>query len=185
MRILVTTIPFSGMTISATICRKSLNERIASGGKQGFIEFINDPQVSLKLTRTHGGVLTTGMVSSTCKQDCATCADLQEHLISAPLNWVLQSESDRAAANDNLEDPGVLFYAGEHIDLEDPIQEALILALSPFWKPERSPDGVCSTCNRECTKASTPPCQSSCNTLESLLQKALCATQTQGKKSDA
>ena len=185
MRILVTTVPFSGMSISATICKKSLNERIASGSKQGFIEFIEDPQVSLKLTRTHGGVLTKGTVSSTCKQDCATCADLQEHTISASLNWVLQTESDRAAADDNLDDPGVLFYSGEHVDLEEPIQEALILALSPFWRPERSPDGVCSTCNRECTKANIPTSQSSCNTLESLLQRALCTTQTQDKKSSA
>jgi uncharacterized metal-binding protein YceD (DUF177 family) len=190
MRILVTTIPFSGTEISSTISRDALNVRMKSGSHGSVIEFIKDPIVSLRLTRTHGGVLVTGTISSVCDQDCARCADLKAHTVSAKLDWVLQTDSDRAGPNDAIDDPGVIFYSGEHVDLEEHLQEALILALSPFWKPALTSAGTCSACDKNCLKpqhdanpgsqAGTP--QQPKRTLESLLQSALENPSSHGKR---
>ena len=150
MRILVTTIPFSGMEICSTICKESLNQRVSHGARTAAIEFLEDPKVSLMFTRTHGGVIARGTITSPCNQDCAACGDIKPHTVTANLEWVLQTESDRAAPEDTIEDPGVIFYSGEHVELEEHLQEALILSLSPFWKPPVDRNGACSGCQKNC-----------------------------------
>lgn len=136
------------------------------------------------LTRTHGGVLAKGTVTSPCNQDCASCGDIKPHTVKATLEWVLQTESDRAAPDDTIEDPGVLFYSGEHIELEEHLQEALILSLSPFWKPPQDENGACSGCQKHCLAATVysdretqasdeQPNTSNATSLGVLLQKAM------------
>ena len=151
MKILVTTIPFSGMKIDAPISKTALNARLKEGSTQSLVVFEEDPMVDITLSRTHGGVIVKGIVSGRCKQDCSWCSELISHEATARIDWILQTESDRAAPDDAIEDPGVIVYEGEHVDLEEPIQEAIILSLSPFWHPPRDAHDRCTHCNRDCS----------------------------------
>jgi uncharacterized metal-binding protein YceD (DUF177 family) len=152
MRVLVTTIPFTGMKIDAPISMADLNARLREGRDNNSVVFEDAPVADLTLTRTHGGVLVTGVISGRCKQDCSSCGDLVAHQACATIDWILQGDSDRAAADDDLDDPGVIVYQGEHVDLEEHLQEALILSMSPFWHPPRDEHERCLTCHRDCSK---------------------------------
>ena len=70
MRILVTTIPFSGMKIDAPIAKDPLNARLQEGSGDGAVTFTEDPMVDITLTRTHVGVMVKGVVTGTCLQGC-------------------------------------------------------------------------------------------------------------------
>jgi uncharacterized metal-binding protein YceD (DUF177 family) len=154
MRILVTTIPFSGMKIDAPISLETLNSRLQEGSYEDSVIFLEAPMADLTLTRTHGGVMVKGIISGRCKQECGTCSDPVPHEIAAPIDWLLQTDSDRAGHNDELDDPGVIVYQGEHVELEDHLQEALILQISPFWHPPRDEHERCSVCPRDCSRHS-------------------------------
>lgn len=154
MKIYVATIPFSGMKIDAPISLESLNARIKEGADTTQVTFVEAPIADITLTRTHGGVIIKGVISGRCSQDCSTCADTVTHEIMASVDWLLQTSSDAAAPGDSIDDPGVIFYEGDHIDLEDPLQEALILAINPFWHPPREAGNICSICKRDCSKSS-------------------------------
>lgn len=116
------------------------------------VTFEDAPMADLTLTRTHGGVIVKGIISGTCKQDCSSCGELVSHEASATIDWILQGNADRAAPDDALDDPGVIVYEGEHVDLEEHLQEALILSLSPFWHPPRNKQERCTVCHRDCSK---------------------------------
>ncbi len=151
MRICTTTIPFSGMSIEGIVPLDALNTRLKEGSKGQEIAFEAPPTVTITFTRTLGGILVKGSVAGTCKQDCSTCADPVSHALDIPIDWILQTSSDRAGPEDELDDPGVIAYEGDHIDLEEHLQEALILNLSPFWHPPRDKDDHCSVCTRNCS----------------------------------
>lgn len=152
MKVLVTTIPYTGMKIDAPISKDALNARLKEGSSAAMVSFQDAPIADLTLTRTHGGVLVKGVISGTCQQDCSSCGDLVPHETLATIDWILQGDADRAAADDNLDDPGVIVYQGEHVDLEEHLQEALILSLSPFWHPPRDHRDKCSYCKRDCSQ---------------------------------
>jgi len=154
MRILVTTIPFSGMKIDAPISLEALNNRLQEGSYEDSVTFLEAPFADLTFTRTHGGVMVKGIISGRCRQECATCSDPIAHEIVAPIDWILQTDSDRAGQDDELDDPGVIVYQGEHVELEDHLQEALILQISPFWHPPREAHERCSVCARDCSRHS-------------------------------
>jgi uncharacterized metal-binding protein YceD (DUF177 family) len=138
------------MKIEATLPVVALNARLAEGSEKQEMVFESDPLVVLTLTRTHGGILVKGIVSGSCKQECATCADPVPHEIVASIDWILQTSSDRAGPDDEIDDPGVVLYEGDHVELEEPLQEALILHINPFWHPPRDKNERCSVCKREC-----------------------------------
>jgi uncharacterized metal-binding protein YceD (DUF177 family) len=152
MKICTSTIPFSGMKIDAPIQLDSLNNRLKTAEDEGSIVFTSAPMADLTLTRTHGGILVKGLLVGTCQQVCSTCADPVSHEVSAHIDWILQTTSDRAGPDDEIEDTGVIVYEGDHVDLEDPLQEALILNLSPFWHPPRDRQDRCTACGRDCSK---------------------------------
>ncbi len=154
MRILVTTIPFSGMKIDAPISKEDLNSRLQEGSHEDPVVFDEAPMADLTLTRTHGGVMVKGIISGRCRQGCATCGDVVPHEALAQIDWLLQTTSDQAADDDEMDDPGVIFYEGDHVDLEDHLQEALILSLSPFWHPPRDSSDRCTFCKRDCSARS-------------------------------
>jgi uncharacterized metal-binding protein YceD (DUF177 family) len=157
MKIYVSTIPFSGMKIDGYLPLQPLNDRLAEGKDIPELSFTEPPALQLVLTRAYGGITVRGMVTGQCAQTCATCADPKVHTVTADIDLILQSATEAAAGGDDLlDDPGVLTYAGDHVDLEDPLQEALILGLSPFWHPPRSEREECTACGRDCsTKAWT------------------------------
>ena len=139
------------MSIEGFVPLDALNTRLKGDAKGQEIAFEVAPTVAITLTRTLGGILVKGSVVGSCKQDCSTCADAVSHALDIPIDWILQTTSDRAGPEDELEDPGVIAYEGDHIDLEEHLQEALILNLSPFWHPPRDEDEQCSVCTRNCS----------------------------------
>lgn len=139
------------MKIEAYLPLEALNARLKEGSEQQEMIFEAAPLVDITLTRTHGGILVKGIVSGRCKQECATCADPVPHEVVSTIDWLLQTSSDRAGPEDEIDDPGVIFYEGEHVDLEEPIQEALILNLNPFWHPPRDKQDRCTVCKRDCS----------------------------------
>jgi uncharacterized metal-binding protein YceD (DUF177 family) len=72
------------------------------------------------------------------------------HEITASIDWILQTSSDRAGPDDEIDDPGVVLYEGEHVELEEPLQESLILNINPFWHPPRDKNERCTECKRDC-----------------------------------
>ncbi len=180
MRILVTTIPFSGMKIDAPIPKDALNCRLQEGATGEPVTFTEDPLVDITLTRTHGGVMVKGIVTGACTQGCSTCGDTVPHEVLAPIDWLLQTSSDRAGLDDELDDPGVIVYEGDHINLEEHLQEALILTLSPFWHPPRDSQDRCTFCKRPCSgrqwssgQAAEAPAQKASSSFGTLLKGAL------------
>lgn len=139
------------MKIEASLPLEALNARLAEGSDKQEITFKAAPLVDLTLTRTHGGILVKGIVSGECTQECATCADPASHEVVASIDWILQTSSDRAGPEDEIDDPGVIMYEGEHVELEAPLQEALILNINPFWHPPRDKHERCTFCNRDCS----------------------------------
>ena len=90
-------------------------------------------------------------------------------------NFILKPKPERQAYlfedDVDMEDAGIIFFEGEHIDLEDVLQETLILALSPFLLPERDKDGKCVRCG-ETTPIKYSIDSTSKRSLGDLLQKA-------------
>jgi uncharacterized metal-binding protein YceD (DUF177 family) len=142
------------MSIQGIVPLDALNARLQEGSEGQEIAFQAAPTVAINLTRTLGGILVKGSVTGTCKQDCSTCADPVSHTLDISIDWILQTSSDRAGPDDELDDPGVIAYEGDHVDLEEHLQEALILNLSPFWHPSRDEHDHCSVCQRDCSVSS-------------------------------
>lgn len=177
MRVYVATIPFSGLSIDATLDQGALNARLQEGAQGPQILFTAPPLVALLLTRTHGGVLVSGTVEGDCRQDCATCAEGVVHPVRAKIEWLLQPAASVARSEGEIDDPGVIVFEGEHVDLEAPLQEALILGLNPFWHPPRDECDRCTVCGRDCTQSAWNSTEEAAarsqGTLGDLLSKAL------------
>lgn len=139
------------MKIDTHLPLEGLNARLAEGSEQERLVFETPPVVDITLTRALGGILVKGVVSGRCKQGCATCADPLSHDVVSSIDWLLQTSTDRAGPEDEIDDPGVILYEGDHVELEEPLQEALILNLNPFWHPPRDTAERCTTCQRDCS----------------------------------
>ena len=147
MKVRISTIPYEGLEIKTPLPLEALNTRLAEGDSAG-IEINTAPDLDLKLTRTHTGAEVVGTITCTLKQPCSTCDIALSRTERVNIHWILQPETPEM----NEDDIGLLTYTGDHIDLEDSLQEALILKLSPFWHPARKADGSCSQCDRQCSE---------------------------------
>jgi hypothetical protein len=154
MKIRVSTVPSSGMKIDAPIPLEPLNLRLNEGSRAADIVFTAAPNADLTVTKTLGGAEVKGIVSAPCQRLCATCAENVPNEVIAEVSWFLQNTDETVIEGmDGIDDPGVLTYTGDHIDLEDALQEALILQLTPFWHPERDEQQRCTGCKRVCGEA--------------------------------
>ena len=136
MKVRLTDIPSEGLNIKDTIPLSALNDRMDEGPGND-IHFLTDPQVELSVTPQKGGFEILGSIGSRYRQPCARCLEEVEHPIDIDLNLFLKPKdlatprSNKEEALDN-DDIGIHYFTGEHIDLEDLIQETLILSLNPF-----------------------------------------------------
>ena len=155
MKIRVSTIPSSGMKVDAPIPLEPLNLRLNEGSRAADIVFTEAPNADLTLTKTLGGAEVKGFISAPCKRVCSTCADNVPDEVVAEVSWFLQNTDETVIEGmdglGEIDDPGVLTYTGDHIDLEDALQEALILQLTPFWHPERDEQQRCLGCKKVCS----------------------------------
>lgn len=150
MKIRLTDIPAAGLPIAEVIPPQALNERLSSGSSHGF-EFLQGLDVSLTVYKSANGAETKGRVISRYRQPCARCAEGVERDIELPTNFILQQRPEELEGVDSEEYEdgiGITFYDGEHIDLEDLIEETIILSLSIYWHPEEDAEGKCQLCHK-------------------------------------
>lgn len=154
MKIRVSDIPVTGLKIAEKIPLESINERMSSGRGQD-IAFVRAPQVDLLVEKTASGGCVKGTARARVSQECSRCCERIERELEVPIDLQLAA---RAAPGDEREDAefisdddsagdiGVVFFDGDHVDLEDVINESLILALSLYWSPECDAQDRCSLC---------------------------------------
>ncbi|WKZ57371.1 MAG: DUF177 domain-containing protein [Bdellovibrionota bacterium] len=173
MRVRINDISWNGLSVKGSLGLKPLNERMAEGQQSG-IEFTRAPEVDMLILRTHGGAEVKGTLRSSYAQSCGYCLEPVNRDLELPLHFFLKerpSADEGGRDEEYIDDIGVYFYSGEHFDFEPPLQELLILALSPFWTPACDEAGNCSICHK------LPPTRSyenqqSINTLGQLLTQA-------------
>lgn len=134
-----------GMDIDETIPVDALNARM-NEAVDNDITFLRDPHVRLHISKRVQGADISGHVHCSYKQPCSRCAETIEIPINVPLNLILK-HADQQPRHES-EDIGLLLYEGEHVDLEEIIQEHLILKLSPYLLPECNSAGDCCMCER-------------------------------------
>lgn len=111
------------------------------------IVFLSEPVLDLIVHKQVQGAEVTGSVTTSYRQPCGRCGDE----LDQPLRFTLRLELKRPHSPDENEyedDVGIHVFDGEHIDLEDIIQEHIILQLSPILLPPCTAKGACSLCDR-------------------------------------
>lgn len=150
MRIRIRDISPSGLKISDSISLESLNNRMAEG-KSSDIVFISAPQAELLVTKTMSGAQVQGKVYANYTQCCGACPEIVGRLASADIGIIFQERPLQDSGDDGVEyedDIGLVYFEGDHIELEELLQEALILTLDPYWRPDCDNNGVCSYCKK-------------------------------------
>ncbi len=145
----ISDIPHTGLTIEDKLALEPINERMAEGRGQD-IRFTVAPEVSLVATKTMTGAELRGTIRTRIAQQCSRCCDPVERQLEIPINTILQSKDEELFGegddSSQEEDIGVLYFKGDHVDLEELLYESLILPLSLYWSPECDAKGNCSLC---------------------------------------
>lgn len=151
MRIGLGELPVGGLQISDFIDLAALNDRMAEG-RDNEIIFVEPPFVELTVSAAKGGVVVNGTVTGKCRQPCSLCAEIVDQPVTAKIKLFLKprplaaNSKNRAELDQEGDDSSWLYYQGDSVDIEEQIQEALILKLSPFWRPECDQHGCCRLC---------------------------------------
>mgnify|MGYP000650020197 CR=1 FL=1 len=174
MKLCLRDISPKGLTIKDYLSLQSLNDRMAEGSNNEIV-FLTPPEVNLTVYGSERGAETRGSVRTRYRQPCARCLKELEMDLEVEANFILKPKPPRETAcvrsDADIEDVGIVYFEGEHIDLEDILQETLILALSPFLLPPKDKEGRCTMCGETCPKEYTfEGCAS--NNLGELLFKA-------------
>lgn len=137
MQIRLTDIPPEGLNVNDTLSLENINARMNEAPNND-ITFTQAPAVEAAVQKEKGGAEVTGKVAAAYKQVCPRCAQEVEHQVEKELSLILKRKEsqpgrDRQTSKEEWgDDIGILYFDGEHIDLEDVIQETLILSLSPY-----------------------------------------------------
>ena len=151
MKIRLTDIPAAGLPVSEILPQDSINQRLAEGRDVG-IRFIEGLPVELTVYKSASGAETKGTVKTRYLQPCARCADGVERELELQTNYILQPRPQFLDKNEEEQfedDIGISYYEGEHVDLEDLIQESIILSLSIYWHPDEDAKGACVLCHQQ------------------------------------
>jgi len=155
MKIRISDIPHEGLTVKETLSLENLNNRMREGETHG-IEFIAPPGVELTVFKTLQGAETKGKVTSRYRQPCSLCIEGVERDIELATNFIFKAKPADLSARpegeedeDYIDDVGISYFEGEHLDLEAIIQESLILSLSIYWHPPVDKSGNCQVCGKK------------------------------------
>ncbi|MBX7144478.1 MAG: DUF177 domain-containing protein [Oligoflexia bacterium] len=154
MKIRVSDIPAAGLKINDSIPLESINERMSNGRGQD-IKFVSAPKVELLAEKTASGAQVSGHVRSRVSQECARCCERIERDLDIPIDLQLaaraapgeeREDAEFVSDDESAGDIGVVFFDGDHVDLEDVLNESLILGLSLYWSPTCDNQGRCTLC---------------------------------------
>ena len=106
-------------------------------------------EIDLTVTATSvdEGVLMRGRVRSHAVGECSRCLDQVELEIDQSFDELYEYESKAAALSDeDVETDQILIVVEDHVDLEIPVRDAVVLALpvNPLCEPDCL--GLCSIC---------------------------------------
>lgn len=142
MKIRISTLPPHGLPVDYELDRAILNIPLSEGNSSD-ISFVADPKVSLKVSPIVGGVTVKGDVKAVVKQECAACAKPLDHTLDVKIDWALRQALGHENEDDDI---GIFYYSGDHFELDEPIREACMLQISPFWRPPVDDGGRCEVC---------------------------------------
>ena len=137
MKIRLSDLPLTGANITSELPLENLNARM-NEAKGNDIVFLKAPVIDIRLRPEKGAIELTGLIQSQYRQPCSRCLEEVETDISTNLQVTLKAKPSRpgvdrlTTSTEWADGIGIVYYDGEHIDLEDIIQESLILGLSPF-----------------------------------------------------
>lgn len=143
MKIRLSDLSPDGIRIKDSISLEALNGRLQEG-RGSDIVFTSEPEVDLLVTGSVSGGEASGTIKASYKQPCARCSLCCGRLAQSKFRFILKPRN--SAAEDASDDIGLIYFDGDHIDLEDALQESLILCLSLFWSPALDESGKCSEC---------------------------------------
>ena len=136
----------SGINFSEELNLEDLNARMAASPGNDIV-FVDTPQVEIKIIPLPEGAEVTGNVSSSYTQSCGRCLEQLKRPVSVKFRYQLKPHSPEVS-DDELDDAGLIFYSGEHIDLKEHLEEALILAMSPYLLPPLTSQQKCLECDK-------------------------------------
>ena len=145
MRVRVSDLSHDGLKISDTIPLEPLNARMQEG-RPTEIYFTEAPTVELFVEQTATGAEVSGHVLVKYMQNCARCLESLEQQNTIPIQYAFRYTTRESA--EAVDDIGIVALTGEHIELEDLIQEQIILSLSYHWSPELDEENKCSLCHK-------------------------------------
>ncbi|MDC0358498.1 DUF177 domain-containing protein [Oligoflexia bacterium] len=138
MLIRLTDIPHDGLKINDTISLSALNTRMTEG-RNNDIEFVEAPSVTVTVFTRKNGAEVAGVVRSKYIQPCPRCLEPTPCSLEKDFNLILKQkpkanprQSSATEEESWVDDVGITYFTGEHIDLEELVQETLILSISPF-----------------------------------------------------
>lgn len=172
MKIRITDLSSTGLKVNDTIPLEALNERMNEAPGNDIL-FTADPEISITVAGRLQGAEGKGYIRASWEQPCARCMDNLKIEKNIPFEYAFKPlPHDPKLAEEAIDDVGIIYYSGEHLDLEGPVQETLILAIDPFFKPELDEDGACEHCGKNfCQK--TVSAKDGNTALGDLLKKAL------------
>ncbi|MBN8549485.1 MAG: DUF177 domain-containing protein [Deltaproteobacteria bacterium] len=150
MKVRISDIPHTGLKVNDILPLDALNARMQLGDSKDIV-FTEAPRVDLVVMHTQSGAETKGTVRTKFKQECSRCLENMERPLEIPANFILQPKPEAGAEPEDpdasyVDDVGISFFEGDHIDLEDLLQEALILSMTIYWSPPCDQKGNCTQC---------------------------------------
>ena len=176
MKVRISDIPYEGLPVRDKLQLDALNGRLKEGSDTGF-RFLSEPAVDLRVFKRSSGGEVRGKVTGRYEQPCALCNKNMPRDLSLDLNFFLRARpkdlesSPEEAFEDDI---GLFHYDGDHVDLEEIIQELIILSLSLFWHPPLDENGNCTACGKSMDEigADVESPKRATQSLGELLQKA-------------
>ena len=157
MKIRITDIGPDGLKVNDTIPLEPLNLRMNEASSNDII-FTSKPSVNLIVHKTPHGAQVKGTARALYTQPCAMCIKELDREAEVSIDYVFQrrtplefsnnksKKEDKFSGDDFSDDIGICYFSGEHIELEDIIQESLILSLDQYYRPPSDSSGNCSKC---------------------------------------
>lgn len=157
MRIRVSDLRPEGLKVNDDIPLDALNQRMNEAASNDIV-FTSPPSVELTVHKTPQGAQVKGTAAARYKQPCSLCLEELERETKVKIEYVFQRKSPLELArrdddaNNFYDDVGICYFSGEHIELEELIQESLILSMTPFFRPPQNEKGECVACGINCSK---------------------------------
>lgn len=160
MNIRISDLPYEGIEISDTIPLQALNARLQEGRETDII-FTTPPKVEIMAYRRTEGAEIQGTVSTKYRQPCGRCVEEIERDLQVEANYILKPKpiglKTKTKDSDYVGDIGIIYYEGDHLEIESVIQESLIISLSIYWSAPLDKSGKCTICGKQSSNQKSEP----------------------------